>query len=199
MFCPVAKWPCQKSVSFSSSGRGVDEHPVRPPQPKPLCLDVVGREAVEELVDDWLQTTLRAGRQDFFAEPFAALASEPNRLCSTWRKRIHPRIPDAGFLERLQGACVNRFVVNEARHRAFGCHRRKATDLLRCRAKAGSFDQMRRTLVVPVRGGDGSQIALPAIRRINPCAGWDGERTNTEQEDDEKGADRVMAPSPREL
>ena len=27
--------------------------------------------------------------------------------------------------------------------------------------------------------------------RINPCAGWDGERTNTEQEDDEKGAKRT--------
>ena len=104
--------PEERQLLFERPRR--DEHAIRPPEPKPLRLDVVGRQAVEELVDDRLKSTLRAGRQHFFAETFAALASPANCLGPARRKRIHPGIPDAGLVERLQRARVDRFVVNEA-------------------------------------------------------------------------------------
>src|SRR5262245_30613153 len=52
------------------------EHAVRPPETEPLRLDRVRIEAVEELVDDALESALRARRQYLLAEPFATFTRQ---------------------------------------------------------------------------------------------------------------------------
>jgi hypothetical protein len=92
-------------------------------------LDVVGHQAVEELVDDRLEAALRALGQYLDAERLAALARDAHRFRPARRKRIHARIPDAGTVERRQRVRVGLVVdqrVDGARRR----HRREACDVL---------------------------------------------------------------------
>ena len=74
------------------------EHAVGPPEAETLRFDVVGGQAVEELVDDGLQPALRSSGSHLLAETFAALAREAHGLRAARRKRIHardPRCPDS--------------------------------------------------------------------------------------------------------
>ena len=85
--------PEQRQLLFERApGR---EHAVRPPQAEALCFDAVGNQAVEELVDDRLQSSLGTGGQHLLAQTLAALARQPHGLGTARRKRIHAGIPDA--------------------------------------------------------------------------------------------------------
>src|SRR5207247_6487492 len=88
------------------------EHAIRPPESETLRLNRVRVEAVEEFVDDRLQTTLRPFRQDLLAQSDALLARDAHRFGAARRERIPPGIPDDRLVERLQVA-RDRFVVDE--------------------------------------------------------------------------------------
>ena len=62
---------------------------------------------------DRLEPALGAFGQDLHAESLAALPRETHRFGPARRKRIHARIPDARFVERLEPAIVDGFVVNQ--------------------------------------------------------------------------------------
>ena len=65
--------PEQRQLLFERTRRR--EHAVRPPQAEPLRFDLVRVEAVEELVDDRLESPLRTDRQHLLTESLASLAS----------------------------------------------------------------------------------------------------------------------------
>ena len=137
-----------------------DEHAIRPPQTETLRFDLVGGEAVEELVHRRLKSTLRAGREHLLAEALAVLACDANRFRTTGWKRIHARIPDHRLVERLQGV-GHGLVVDEAIDGLLRRHRRYARDLLwRC-TEAGTLDEMGCRGVVPVARGDWREVVGP--------------------------------------
>ena len=74
----------------------------------------------------------------------------------------------AGFVERLQLA-FDRFKVDERIDRLARCHGGQTPDVLWRAAKAGAFEEVCGPLVVPVCGGDGSEVVSP--RRIRLCRG----------------------------
>jgi len=167
------------------------QHPVRPPQAETLGLDVVGGQAVEELVDDPLEPALGAGRQDFHAERLAVGPGEANRLGSTRRKRIHAGIPDARFVERRQAA-VDRLVLDQRFDHLLRRHRRQPRDFLGWRAESGTLDEMRGAGGAPIGGGDRRQIAGPVggtgraivrSRRVHRT----GSRRYGQRRDEERG------------
>jgi hypothetical protein len=112
------------------------QHPVGPPEAEPLRLDVVGGQAVEELVDDRLEAARRPFWEHFFAESLAMLARNPHGLGTAWRKWIHARVPDCRLVERWLTAIVNRVVVDQSVDGALRRHRSEPLDLFGRRAEA---------------------------------------------------------------
>jgi hypothetical protein len=166
------------------------EHPVRPPDTQPLRLDGVGEQAVEELVDDRLQPPLRALRQHLLAEPDAALTRDPHRLGPARRKRIHARIPDHRFVERLQVA-GDLLVVDERVDGLLRRHRAEADDVLRRRAETGAFEKMCGPSGIPVAHRYRRKIAGPGIgaragvdRRQGSCGRAERDEEEGGQRDD---------------
>src|SRR5262249_50293791 len=143
--------PEQRQLFFERPVGG--EHPVRPPQSEALCFDLIGREAVEELVDHGLEPALRALRAEFFAKSFPVFAREAYGFGAAWRKRIHARIPDARLVERLQ-VVGERLEIDERVDRLARFHRSEARDVLGRTSKSGTFEEVRSTVVIPVGCAD---------------------------------------------
>ena len=164
----MAKWPCQNSAIFSSQRPRAREHAVRPPIGDAVGFERAGAQPVEKFVDHRLQPPV-AGRLDLDAERFAVLLGLVGNRGTAGRKGLEARIVDAGMIERRQLAGVGAFEADQARHGLRGRHFRERVDFVRRAAEAGAFQQMRREVVVPVRGGNGRQIILPG-RRVQRSA-----------------------------
>jgi hypothetical protein len=154
--------PEERQLLFERPAGG--EHLFRPPQAQTLRFNAVGREAVEELVDDRLEPALRSLRSNLLSEALTALTGYPYRFCAAGREGVHARIPDTGLVEGLQIA-RDRFVIDEGVDRLPRGHRGQARDLLRRAAESGAFEEVGRPLGVPVRRDDGCEVVGPLDRR----------------------------------
>ena len=150
-----------------------DEHAIGPPQSETLRFDLVGRKAVEELVDHGLQPTLRADWEHLLAEAFAVFARDANRFGTARRKRIHAGIPDHRFVERLQRV-GDRLVVDQMVDGLLRRHGRHTNDLVRRCPKARTPDKVRCGGVGPVACRNRREVVGPV---------WAGGRRSSSESD----------------
>ena len=136
------------------------QHPIGPPIGHAVGFENAGAQPVEEFIDDGLQAAI-AGGLDLDAERLAFLLGQVRDGRTAGRKRLQSRIVNSGMIEGRQLAGVGPFEADQARDRLRRGQFRQSLDFLGSAAESGALEQVRREIVIPIRGTDGGQIVLP--------------------------------------
>ncbi len=135
-------------------------HPVGPPIGHAVGFESAGAEPVKELIDDGLQAAV-AGGLHLDAERFAFFLGHIRDGRAAGRKRFEPGVVNRRIIEGRQLAGVGSLEANQAGDGLRRSHFRERLNFFRRSAESGALQQVRREIVIPIRGADRSQIVLP--------------------------------------
>ena len=148
-----------------------DQHALGEPGGDTADLAVIGEAEVVALVDDGLEVSGAGGPFELDAHAAAvgrSLADGHSRPFLRGRREIG-RGEDPGFDEGRNIDVLDLLVIDEFADGVTRGHRGEALDFCRSAPEACAFEEMGSAVVIPVGGGDGSEVAGPAVvgRAVN--------------------------------